>query len=181
MELSGNIGRSICNQGGVFRMNICEIIKDGEGRKVRWLTREGYMLDIGLFGEEDYCIHIDTDFDVIWNGRLYTGNFDMDDGNNAPFDRKMSNIMSNREVCLNKISIKKRSMLYLEFDNSLVIHTNYRPDLRPDDEIWRIFYHWSTKDSLIAYPTEIEVEKSPFSEEQLRYIKSIMGGRKDKI
>ncbi len=155
-------------------MIISDMIKDAEGRKVRWLTREGYMLDIGLFGEEDICIHIDTDFDVIWNGELYTGSFDMDDGKDSYFDRKVRSLICNREIHLLKISIKKRSMLYLEFDNSLVIHTNYVSDLRPDDEIWRIFYHWSTKDSLIAYPTEIEVEKSQLSEEQIRYLKARM-------
>lgn len=135
------------------------------------------MLDIGLVGEEDYCIHIDTDFDVIWNGELYTGNFEMDDGKDSPFDQKIRHIMSDRELYLNKISIKEEFMLHLEFNNSLVIHTNYCPDLGPDDEIWRIFYRWSTKDSLIAYPTEIKVEKCPFSEEQFRYIKSRMQER----
>lgn len=180
MGVSRNIGKSICNQGEFFRMNICRILKEGEGRKVHWITREAYMLDIGLFGEEDYCIHIDTEFEVIWNGELYTGTFDMDDGKDSFFDQKIRRLMSGRELYLNSISVNEDYMLYLEFDNSLVIHTNYCPDLRSDDEIWRIFYHWSTKDALIAYPTEIEVEKCPFTEEELRDLKSKMDDRKGK-
>ena len=151
-------------------MDIKEILEDGIGRKIVFLGRAGYMVNLSLSAKEndpfEYVVQIDTGADLIYQGQWYTGSDEMADKLGAEYDIKIQRLLeAGSDIRLTRICYDEACCLHLFFDNSLEIHS--RPlntaDYGEEDEdymVWLVFYaHKAAENWVICYPGGVALEK----------------------
>ena len=169
-------------------MEIDDILQDGIGRRVTFLGRAAAMVDVSLSEKADdpyeYCIHIDTEADLFYQGEWYTGSCEMDQHMDAPYDRKVKALLEETEsIVLTDIYYDETNCLHLLFDNSLEIHSRNTTDEEEeeDDFVWIIFYGWKAADCLICYPKGVVLEHTKETQELVDTQKELAEIRHRKI